>query len=123
AHAVVVADDGGAALGPVAAGHVLVAHGEGAAVRLRAGEDVVHVGRVAAAVYRLAFLGERRLLRHVVLGTVQVVHALGDDGSLGVAPGTGADAVAGIDGRCIAHGADAQVGAPGAAAGTRRLGQ
>ena len=118
-----MADDGRAALRPVAAGGALVAHRKGSTVRLRAGEDVVHVGRITAAIDGLALLVERRLLGQVVLGPVQVVHALGDDGTLGVAPRPRADAIAGVDDRCVTHGADAQVGAPGAAAGTGRLRQ
>src|SRR5450755_4765238 len=65
--AVAVAEHGRAlaALGPVAAGRVDGA-GDGGAVGLRAGQDVVHVGRVAAAVDDLAFLGQGGLLVQVV---------------------------------------------------------
>jgi len=61
-HAVVMTDHRRArpALGPVAAGAV-VADGEGGAIRLRAGEDVMHVRRVAAAVHDSAPLGQRGL--------------------------------------------------------------
>ena len=52
--------------------------GEGGAVGLRAGEDVVLVRLVAAALDHLALLGERRLLGEVVVGAVQVRDILGD---------------------------------------------
>ena len=60
AHAVVVTDHGRAfaALGPVAAGHVL-AGGERGAVGLRAGEDVVLVDGVEPAGMQAAVFGER----------------------------------------------------------------
>src|SRR6201995_976708 len=50
---------------PVAAGTVLVARISGT-VRLRAGQDVVPVRRIAAAIVHLAFLRERGLLGEVV---------------------------------------------------------
>src|SRR6185436_99275 len=102
-----------AALRPVAAGAVLAGRERGA-VGLGAGQDVVHVRRVAPAVDRLALLGQRRLLGDVVLA-VQLGHVLGDDGSLGVLPGTSTDAVTRVDG---AGALRAQVGVPGLAAGT-----
>src|SRR2546426_431274 len=55
-----------AAVGPVAA-RAVVAGREGGAVRLGAGEDVVHVRRAAAAVALLALLRQRRVLGGVVL--------------------------------------------------------
>src|SRR5262249_46151578 len=86
----------GSALRPVAARAVLAGR-EGGAVGPGAGEDVVHVRRVAAAVHLLALLVERRLLADVVL-PVELGHVLGDDDALGVRPGPGADAVARVDG-------------------------
>src|SRR5262249_60604660 len=83
-----------AALGPVAAGPILAGRERGA-VRLGARQDVVHVGRVAPPVDRVALLGERRLLGDVVLA-VQLGEVLGDHDPLGVLPGAGADAVAGV---------------------------
>jgi len=122
ADAVVVADHGRALAvpRPVAAGRVPVAQGEGAAVRLRARQDIVHVGGVATAVDGLALLGQRRLLAQLALGSVQVGHAPGDDGAFGVAPRALADAVACVDG-CGTAGAE--IGTPGAGAGARSLGQ
>src|SRR4051812_477340 len=73
------------ALGPVAAGLVL-AGGEGGAVRLRAGQDVMPVRRVAAAADHVALFAERSLLGEVVLA-MQTVDAFGDLDALGVLPG------------------------------------
>ena len=116
AHAVVVAEHGGAraALRPVAAGHVRAAR-EGGAVALRAGEDVVSVRGVAAAVHELAFLVERGLLVQVVRGAVQLRDAVGDHHALGVAPRPAADAVARVDRAAL--GVGAQIGMPGVRAG------
>src|SRR5688572_7494255 len=117
ADAVVMADHRAAvaALGPVAAGHVLVAR-NGAAVGLRAGEDVVAVRRIAAAVHRRALFVQSGLLVDAAVG-VQVVDALGDLLALGVLPRPLADAVARI------HGVGAEVGAPLALAGAGGLGE
>src|SRR5207249_3911831 len=88
-----MADDCGAlgAAGPVAAG-LVVAWREGLAVRRRAGQRVVLVGGIAAAVDDVALLGQRGLLGQIV-GAVQLVQILGDDDALGVLPGAAADAV------------------------------
>src|SRR5919108_416305 len=111
---VVVADHGRplGALRPVAAGPVL-AGWKRAAVRRGAGEDVVPVGRVAAAVDHLALLIERRLLGEMVVA-MQLVDILGDDDALGVLPWAAPDAIARVDGLGAAHGLRAEVGAPGA---------
>jgi hypothetical protein len=69
---------------------------EGGAVRLRAGQNVVHVGIVAAAVDDAALLVERRLLGQIVLA-VQLGDVLGDGDALGVLPWALADAIARID--------------------------
>src|SRR5450759_2034460 len=63
AGAVAVAEHGGAvgARRPILASQVLVGW-ERLTVRLRAGQHVVHVGRVTAAVDHRALLGQRRLL-------------------------------------------------------------
>src|SRR5207244_9043203 len=66
------------------------------AIRLRARQDVVHVRRIAAAVDRLALLGEGGLLVDVVLA-VQLRQIFRDDEALGVEPGPATDAVAGVD--------------------------
>ena len=89
--------------------------GERRAVRLRAGEDVVPVRRVAAAVDHLALLGQRGLLADLVVGAVQIVDVLRDHLALGVLPRAVADAVAGVDG--CPGALRAQIGAPGLAAG------
>ena len=106
----VVMPDLGAAVAaarPVVAGQVVA--GE-RAVQVRAGQDVVPVRRVAAAVDDLALLGQRVLLAQLVAVAVQVGDARGYDDALGVLPGAGADAVLGIDGLGAAG---AQVRAPG----------
>ena len=92
---VVMPDDGaaGAALRPVAAGLVL-ARGERLSVGLRAGQDVVPIGAVAAAVDRRALFRERGLLADLVVGAVQIVDASRDDLALGILPGAGTDAIA-----------------------------
>src|SRR5262245_55418901 len=115
--AVVVADHGRAfaALRPVAAGHVLLA-GNGAAVGRGAGEDIVPVRAVAAAVDRLALLVEPGLLVDLAVG-MQVVHAGRDLLALRVLPRALADAVAGVDLFV------AEIGRPLALPGARRLGQ
>src|SRR6185503_13341958 len=96
AHAVVVADHrrAFAALRPVAAGEVLV--GDRAAFGRRAGEDVVAVRAVAAAVHGLALLVEAGLLADPAVG-VQVVDALRNLLALGVLPRALADPVARVD--------------------------
>src|SRR5256712_1236968 len=100
-----------AALRPVAAGAILAGRERGA-VRLGAGQDVVHVRRVAAALDHVTLLGQRRLLGDIVLA-VQPRHILRDDDALGVLPGTAPDAVARVDG---AGPLRAQIRAPGLAA-------
>ena len=120
AGAIVVAGHRGAraALGPVAAGHVGRV-GKLRAVGLRAGEDVVHVRRIAAAVDHGALLGERGLLGQVVRA-MQFGDVLRDDHALGIGPRAFADAVAGID---PARSLRAEVGAPRLAAGAGGLRQ
>ncbi|MCY1545449.1 hypothetical protein D9M68_813920 [compost metagenome] len=112
-----VADLGGAfaAAGPVAAG-VVLARGERRAVGLGAGEDVVHVRRVATPLDRRPLLIQGGVLVQLVVA-VQLRDRLGDDHALGVLPGPRADTVAGVDRRSPVAGAGAEVGAPGALAG------
>src|SRR5437764_5708375 len=69
---------------PVVAGAVLTRR-EGPAVRLRAGQRIVPIGGIAAAVHYVALFGEIRLLREVV-GAVELVDVLGDDHSIAVLP-------------------------------------
>src|SRR5262245_1198925 len=78
-------------------------------VRLRAGEHVVLVGRVATPVDRVALLADRGRLAELVVGAVQVSHALRDDLALVVAPRARADAVASIDGRLAVGGLRAEI--------------
>src|SRR5204862_6892616 len=97
--AVDVAEHGGpgsAALRPIAAVAVL-AGSEGGAVHLRAGERVVLVGRITAALDERALLIEGGLLGEVGRA-VQIVDLLGNHDALGVLPGTASDAVLGVDG-------------------------
>ena len=77
----------------VLAGHVLVGR-KGFAVRRRAGDDVMPVRLVAAAVDDLALLRQIVLLAELVVGAVQIVDAGGDDHALGIHPRPLADAVA-----------------------------
>src|SRR5262245_8795089 len=110
----------GAALRPVAAGAILAGR-ERPPVGLRAGQHVVPIGRVATAVDHVALFTERGLLAELVVGAVQVVDVLRDHVPLGIPPGAGPDAVAGIDGLAAAARLRAQIGAPGLAAGSDRL--
>src|SRR2546428_8804659 len=103
-----------AALRPVAAGAVLPGRERGA-VRLGAGQDVVHVRRIAAPVDHLTLFGQGGLLGDVVLA-VQLSQILRDDDALGVLPGTAADAVARVDG---AGALCAQIRVPGLGARAR----
>src|SRR5262245_1690676 len=98
--AVVVADQRLAegAARPVVAGHVDVGR-KRAAVHLRAGQDVVLVGRVAAALDHLALLVQRRLLVDLGVVAMQILDVLRDHHALGIVPGTAADAIARIDRR------------------------
>src|SRR5262249_40354219 len=89
---------------PVVA-RVVGAVGVAAAVRLRAGEDVVLVRRVADAVDRRLLLGERELLAEDVAEprlldrvAVQFADVLGDALASRVVPGPAADPVARADG-------------------------
>src|SRR5688572_28978158 len=104
-------------LGPVAAGHVGL-RGERRAVKTRAGEDVVLVRLVAAAVHFRAFLVERGFLVDVVVRGVEVGDVARDPVTLRVVPGTGAYPIASVDHVSVARrlALGAQVGAPRAAA-------
>src|SRR5438552_15101552 len=123
ARAVDMADDRGTlrAARPVLAGLVL-ARRTGAAIWHRAGQRVMLVGRIAAAVDDVALLGQRGLLCQIVL-TVQFVDILRDDDALGVLPRTLADPVARIDGGFAVGRLGAELAMPSAAAGPSRLGQ
>src|SRR5207344_216586 len=84
---VVMADDGRAiaALGPVATGGI-AAGGRVLALRVRAGQDVVYVDRVAAAAERIALLGQPGLLVDVGRGRVQVIQVRSHHDTLDVFP-------------------------------------
>src|SRR5664279_492617 len=103
----------------VLAGHVLVGR-KGFAVRRRAGEDVMPVRRVAAAVDHVAFFRKIVLLAELVAGAVQIIDAGGDDHALGVAPGTLADAVARVHRAVALRG---QIGVPGLGPRAYRCGE
>src|SRR5262245_9959916 len=95
--------------GPV--GAVILGSG---AVGIRAGENVMSIGRVAAAVHDLTLLGDRRLFREVVLVAVEIGDALRDRDSLRVVPGTVSDAVLRVH---AARSGRAEISAPGFASG------
>src|SRR5690606_18512778 len=92
------------------------------AVRVRARQDVVLVRLVADALHLFAALVEGRRLADVVavalVVAVQVRDILSDQHTLGVVPGTRADAVARVHGRPAVLRRRAQVGAPRAVART-----
>ena len=114
----------GSALGPVAAHHVGKRRArKGRAVGPRAGQHVVLVGRLRAAVHGLTFFVQCRRFRQVIVGRVQLFDAPGDHDALGVLPRAGADSVARIhELRIVQCGRlRAQLGAPRAITGTRRL--
>ncbi len=97
--------------------------GEGGAVGLGAREDVVAVGRIAAAVHDFALLVERVLLAELVVVAVQVGDVLCDHDAFRVVPGAATDAVAGVDGGLAVGGGRAEVGAPGAIAEAGGVGE
>src|SRR5262249_20781034 len=107
-----------AALRPVAAG-LVVAGRERRSVRLRAGQNVVHVGRIAAVLDHLALFGERSLLRKIVL-PMQLRNILGDHHALRVRPRALAATVLRVAG---AGPRRAEERGPGLAAGAGRLRQ
>ena len=84
--------------------------GEARAVELRAGQHVVLVGRIAAAVVLHAFLVQRVLQAQLVVVAVQIGNVLRYLHALGVVPGAGADAILRIE--CVS----AEIGVPSLAA-------
>lgn len=97
--------------------------GERPAVGLRAGQRVMSVGGIAAAIDHTALLGQRRLLGYVVVVAVQFLDILGDDHTLAVLPRTLADAIARID-RGLAIGRlGAEIRMPGTVSGADGLRQ
>jgi hypothetical protein len=99
---------------------LVVAGRKGAAVGLGAGQRVVLVGGIAAAVDDVALLGQGALLRQIVVA-VQFVDIFGDDDALGVLPRAVPDAVARIDRGLAVRGLRAEIGMPGVTAGPRAL--
>lgn len=104
--------------------------GEGAAVRLRTGQDVVLVGRIAGALDGFLLLRNCRRPAQVVAEAgavegvaVQVGDILGDGGAAGVVPRPVADPVAGVDRRLAVGRRRAQIGAPDLLRRTGGLGQ
>src|SRR5260221_14284240 len=112
----------GGVLPPVSARHVLkVPAAERGAVGPRAGEDVVLGWLLGAVVDPPAVLVQRGRRGDLVAASVQVVDARGDAYAFCVMPRTGADPVPGVHhGRIVeSFTLRAQVGAPGAIAGSR----
>src|SRR6185436_1053940 len=103
---------------PVAARRVRrIGSGVRGPVRLRPGEDVVLVRRVAAPGDHLAPLGERRVLLDVVPVAVQLGDVVRDEHALRVVPGPVANPVLRVDRRVAGRPVLAQVGVPRLAAG------
>src|SRR5436309_174262 len=113
----------GAGAGPVSASRLDRVAGRYCAVELRAGQDIVAVGSVAASVDHFTLFSERRLLAELVFVTMQIGHVFRYTDAFGVVPGALANAVSGIH-RRLAVGSDgAEIGAPGVVAGPRSRGQ
>src|SRR6266481_112256 len=113
----------GTGAGPVSAsGHDGVT-GRYCAVELRAGQDIVTVGSVAASVDDFTLFSERCLLTELVFVTVQIGHVVRNTSAFGVVPRALANAVSGIDRRLTVGSDGAEIGAPGAVAGPRSHGQ
>src|SRR3979411_2689488 len=107
---------------PVATGPVL-AGSKRTAIRLRAGQDIVIIGRVADAGDDCAALGQRPLHAELVVGAVKIIDVLRDGLALEVLPGAFSDTVAGVDGLRTARRLGAEISPPGLAACARRLRQ
>jgi len=104
---------------PIMAG-LVVAGRKSAAVRLRAGQCIVPVGRIAAPVDDFALLRQRGLLSEIVV-PVELVDILGDDRPFAVPPRPAPNPIAPIDrGLAIGH-LRAEIGAPGVPARSNRL--
>src|ERR671935_2840774 len=83
----------------------------------------MRVDRVAAPADRLAFLGQSRLLVHIVGLGVEIVHALRHDRALGVLPWALADTIARVDTGGAARLGRAEIGAPVGVGGAGGSGQ
>src|SRR5262249_42315983 len=97
---------------PILTGHV-VTRRKRFAVWLRAGQYVVHIGRVAAAVDQRALLSQSGVFRKHV-NAVQFVEVARDQRRFGIVPRPAADAVASIHG--LGGSLSAQIGVPRARA-------
>ena len=104
---------------PVVAGHVLASR-EGRAVRLRASQDIVPVRNVSAAGDPSASLVDHRHDSKPMSHAVKLLDVITDKNALSVMPWACADAVASIH---RVRTLRAEVGAPGAVAGTHFGGQ
>src|SRR5215212_7176730 len=100
-----------AALGVVVAGPIFGSC-KGRAIRLRAGQDVMHVGIIAPAVDWIALLGQRRLLVQVVVGAMKVRNILGDHDAFRILPGSASDAVTRVYGSSSADRLCRKIGPP-----------
>ena len=112
----------GIAYGPVLAGQIRT-RGVGCAIGLGAGQNVVLVWLIPARIDPVPFFIQRSFLIDVIVVRVQIGDTVGDLDSLGVIPGSPADAVAGVHRWLPICFADAQVGAPTAAGRSDRRGQ
>src|SRR3954453_4203906 len=104
---------------PVLASAILAGRERGA-VRLRSGQHVMAVRRVAATIDDIALLAQRGLLAQVV-GTVQFSDVLGDYGGFGIAPRSLAEAVAGVHPGLTIGSLRRKIRAPCFCTGARRL--
>src|SRR5262249_61617642 len=93
----------GGAAGPVVARRIFASR-ERAAVRLGAGENVVHVRFVAACVDHLTFFAERGFLADLVVIAVEIVDVFCNDYTLGVFPRTFANTITRVNGGVVPAG-------------------
>jgi len=112
----------GGAAGPVVARRIFASR-ERAAVRLGAGENVVHVRFVAARVDHLTFFAERGFLADLVVIAVEIVDIFCNEYTLDVFPRTFAYTITRVNGgfaigRCVA-----QICTPGVIAGADGVGK
>src|SRR5688572_24116445 len=125
AGAVVMSNDraSGGVARPVVTGRVCRAADHDTTVRVGAGENVVLVGCVAAAIDRRALFVERKFLVDAVPIAIQVAVQVGDipcdDCSTRVVPRSASDTIARVDGLGLSLSRrGAQVGAPGPVTGS-----
>ena len=92
-----------AALGPVTAGRIHIAH-KTAALCVRSGQHVVHVRVIAVPADDIPLLGKRGLFVDVI-APVKLIHVTGNQYAIGVIPRAAPNAIARIDGRFAARSA------------------